>query len=56
MKNSLSTFLGLAATALIISILVFGVGFQMLDKEAGEYETQIDNVTNDVPTTSSVTP
>ncbi|WP_180967932.1 hypothetical protein AB3Z07_27920 (plasmid) [Metabacillus halosaccharovorans] len=56
MNQTLSTFLKIGVTALCIGILLFGVAFKMTDKESGEYEAKIDAVTNDVPTTSSVTP
>ncbi|WP_368659603.1 hypothetical protein AB3Z07_27925 (plasmid) [Metabacillus halosaccharovorans] len=56
MNQTLSTFLKIGVTALCIGILLFGVAFTMTDKEAGQYEALIDDVTNDVPTTSTITP
>ncbi|MCM3441388.1 hypothetical protein ACUIJN_17350 [Metabacillus halosaccharovorans] len=43
MNTSLSTFLKIGVTALCIGILLFGVAFNMLDKEAGEYKQEMDD-------------
>lgn len=56
MNQTLSTFLKFGVTALAIGIMLFGVAFTMVDKEAGEYEDQIDSVTADLPSSSSTTP
>ncbi|WP_169449939.1 hypothetical protein [Pontibacillus halophilus] len=56
MNQSLSTFLKIAVTTLTIGLLLFGVGYSMTDKEAGEYEAQIDSVTDDLPDSATTTP
>ncbi|MFE8703928.1 hypothetical protein ACFYKX_25480 [Cytobacillus sp. FJAT-54145] len=54
MNKSLATFMGIAATVIVISALVFYVAYDMVDKEVtgtGGYKTTIEGVT--VPTTSA---
>ncbi|MDC3424308.1 hypothetical protein NC797_07270 [Aquibacillus sp. 3ASR75-11] len=42
MNETLSTFMKIGITALCIGLLLFGVAYSMLDKEAGEYEQKIE--------------
>ncbi|WP_163537301.1 hypothetical protein [Gracilibacillus sp. YIM 98692] len=56
MNTTLAKFLGIGITALTIGLLLFGFGFGMAEKEAGEYEDDIDAVTNDLPASTTNTP
>ncbi|WP_160331525.1 hypothetical protein [Caldibacillus debilis] len=52
MNQTLSTFLKLGITALTIAILLFGVAYNMTDREVGEYKTKIESVSKQLPTSS----
>ncbi|MFC0273786.1 hypothetical protein ACFFIX_20575 [Metabacillus herbersteinensis] len=49
MNQTLSTFLKIAVTAMCIGILLFGVGYAMVNTEADAYEVQIEGVQADLP-------
>lgn len=54
MNKSLSTFLGLALTAITISALLFFIGYNMLGNETNEYQTDIEGMSENLPTGAGV--
>jgi len=49
MNKSLSTFLGIAITVLSISAFLFFIGYNMINSETTEYNTEISGVDGNLP-------
>lgn len=47
MNTSLSTFMKIAVTVIVISALLFSVGYQMVIDESEHYEMEINDLKND---------
>lgn len=47
MNTSLATFLKIAVTVVVISALLFSVGYQMIQNESHSYDQEIVNFKND---------
>lgn len=47
MKETLLSYMGIAFTVIIISALIFIVGYKMLENESDQYKTHIETNIND---------
>ncbi|MEC3018339.1 hypothetical protein P9Z80_13695 [Bacillus cereus] len=50
MKSSLAKFMGIAITAVTISVLVFGVAYNMVTSESTSYKGNVEAVKAKLPT------
>lgn len=54
MNQSLSTFLKIGITVIAISAFLFFIGYNMIGTETNEYQTNIQNMSNNLPTGAGV--
>ncbi|WP_169793825.1 hypothetical protein [Sutcliffiella cohnii] len=55
MNTSLSTFLKIGVTVVVIAALLFSVGYSMIEREASHYQTNNISNTNHPLTTTGAT-
>lgn len=55
MNQSLSTFLKIGITVICISAFLFFIGYNMIGSETTEYQTDITNMSENLPTGAGVT-
>lgn len=49
MNSTISTFLKIAVTVVSISAFLFFVGYNMISGESTEYKTEIESISDNVP-------
>ncbi|MFC0476036.1 hypothetical protein ACFFHF_12390 [Robertmurraya beringensis] len=54
MNQSLSTFLKIGITVICISAFLFFIGYNMIGTETNDYQTDITNMSNNLPTGAGV--
>ncbi|MCK6259408.1 hypothetical protein LCY76_22815 [Fictibacillus sp. KIGAM418] len=53
MNKSISNFMGMALTAIVIAFCLFGVGYTMVKNETNDYKSDVEGVTH--PTATATT-
>ncbi|MEK3992662.1 hypothetical protein [Robertmurraya sp. FSL R5-0851] len=54
MNQTLSTFLKIGITVISISAFLFFIGYNMIGSETNEYQTDITNMSENLPTGAGV--